>query len=119
MQKPLRTQFIWFGILVAAFTFGSCHVNSPDSSLAKTDNITIQIDGMMCEKACGGKIKKELYEIAGVKDVEVNFVNKDSINTVRVTYQPSQCSQSDMKRKIEKIGGGTLYQVEKMYSTSH
>ena len=104
----------WIGLFLGFLSLFSCQDNNSNIPLGKAENITIKIDGMMCKDACGAKIKKELKEINGVDDVEVNFVGKDEDNSVRVAYFPQECSQEDMKKKIEKIGGGTLYKVKSM-----
>jgi len=100
----------FLSISLFVFLLGACQniKNNPKENELQT---TIHIKGMMCKNACGAKIKKELSEIAGVDHVSVNFKGIEADNSVLVTYNPKRCSKKDLTKKIEKIGGGTLYQV--------
>lgn len=111
MKKSFALLTIFLGLLLT-FSLTACQEET--NKTPTNEEITIQIDGMMCENACGAKIKKELSEIAGVEYVIVNFKGIDAANSVKVTYQSQSCNLADMKDKIENIGGGSLYQVKSM-----
>lgn len=75
--------------------------------------VTIHIEGMMCNKACGPKIQKELYELDCVEKVNINFIGMDEDNSATVSYHPATCDLDILTEKIEHIGGG-LYSVTKI-----
>jgi copper chaperone CopZ len=83
---------------------------------AKT-SANIQIDGMMCEIACGGKIKKELYELEGVSKAEIAYHDGDEADFAVVEYDPEVLSESELIASITSIADGELYAVPKMEVT--
>ncbi len=83
---------------------------------AKT-SANIQIEGMMCEIACGGKIKKELYALEGVSKAEIAYHDGDEADFAVVEYDPEVLSESDLIASITSIADGELYAVPKMEVT--
>jgi copper chaperone CopZ len=77
-----------------------------DKTVAK-----LQVEGMMCEVACAGKIAKELNKVSGVASVSVDFVESGALNVAEVEYNPDQVSESDLINCVEKIAGG-IYDVK-------
>ncbi|MFT6411660.1 MAG: hypothetical protein ACJA15_002491, partial [Flavobacteriales bacterium] len=47
--------------------------HSEQVALSEKTIAKIAVDGMMCEIACGGKIRKELSEIQGVASAAIEF----------------------------------------------
>lgn len=100
-------------VLFLSLSLLACTNTTETNNYSTTStSVEISIEGMMCEKACGAKIKKELIEIEGVNGVDIEFVNSDVDNKAIVSFDPKRCSEKDLKTKIEKIAGGKLYQVK-------
>lgn len=77
----------------------------------------IGVEGMMCEIACGGKIRKELSEVKGVSCAKVTFEEGDSINYAIVHYNPSLVNEQELIKTINGISDGKLYKVSDMLIT--
>lgn len=91
------------------------HLTAQGPSAKTTANI--QIDGMMCEIACGGKIKKELYELEGVSKADIAYNDGDAADFAVVEYDPSVVSEEALIASIQSIADGELYTVPKMEVT--
>ncbi|MDG1261255.1 MAG: heavy metal-associated domain-containing protein, partial [Flavobacteriales bacterium] len=48
----------------------------------------IAVDGMMCEIACGGKIRKELSEMTGVASATIDYTDGADVNYALVEFNP-------------------------------
>lgn len=48
--------------------------------------LTVEIDGMVCVMGCGGSIRKELYELGGVSEVDFDFEEERETNIARVSF---------------------------------
>jgi P-type Cu+ transporter len=64
---------------------------------------TIPITGMTCA-ACAVRIEKGLNKLEGVSEANVNF----ALERASVSYDPSKVNLSEMERKIEQLGYGTV-----------
>lgn len=79
----------------------------------------IGVQGMMCEIACGGKIRKELSELSGVASASVEFVEGESVNFALVEFNPDLVSERELIDTINKISDGRLYSVSEMVITRY
>ena len=70
----------------------------------------IEVSGMMCATACGGKISKELLELGGVAHTEIDFVEGRPVNFAEVSYDPEKIQPEALAAAVEEIAGG-IYTV--------
>lgn len=77
----------------------------------------IDVTGMMCAHACGGKIKKELLEVQGVANAVIDFELNRDLNHAEVEFDPAQVQVSDLVAAVTEIAGGKLYGVEAVQLT--
>jgi Cu+-exporting ATPase len=73
-------------------------------------NLEVEITGMTCEIGCAKLIQSKLYKTKGVSFAEVSFEKGNG----KITYDANQISNEELKKIIEKIAGGDLYQVGRM-----
>jgi len=79
-----------------------------EKSLAENlKNVEVQIKGMTCEIGCARLIQSKLYKEEGVKFAKVSFA--DSIGNI--TYDANRITSEEIKKVIQKVAGGDLYQV--------
>lgn len=70
----------------------------------------LEIEGMMCAVACGSKIQKELLELNGVSNANIDFDAAREQNFIEVEFTADLVSPDDMANKVHEIAGG-IYQV--------
>ena len=78
----------------------------------------IGVEGMMCEIACGGKIRKELSELKGVASADVEFEDGQPTNYAVVEYNPNLISEVEMVQCVNGIADG-LYHVKEVEVTHY
>lgn len=78
---------------------------------AETSTAKLEITGMMCAHACGGKIKKELLEIPGVANAAIDFESGRELNAAQVEFNPDQVTPEQLVAKVSGIADGKLYSV--------
>lgn len=66
----------------------------------------ISIDGMTCEMACGGAIKKALRSLPGVAAADIEFVEGDVTDHAIVTYDAARVSDAEMVKAIRALHDG-------------
>lgn len=113
-------------IAAALLAFGGCatektyevkveeRVGEVEKTVAK-----ISVDGMMCEIACGGKIRKELSELPGVASASVEFHDGETANYAVVEFNPSLVSEDQLAATINTIADGRLYSVSEVTVTHY
>ncbi len=79
----------------------------------------IGVEGMMCEIACGGKIRKELSELSGVASASVEFLEGESVNYALVEFNPELVTERQLIETINGISDGRLYNVSEMVITRY
>jgi copper chaperone CopZ len=118
-----KSAYIFFALLT--FSFLAC--NNPETSESNTSDYelnvksvssetdksvaNISIDGMMCEMACGGKIRKELSQIEGVKLAEIEFHEGEPLDVAVVEFDPAVTDASKLATCVNGIADG-LYSVK-------
>jgi copper chaperone CopZ len=70
----------------------------------------LEINGMMCVQACGSKIQKELLELNGVSNADIDFDSQRESNFVEVEFTAELVSVLEMAKKVNAIAGG-IYEV--------
>lgn len=105
-------------IAAALFAFSGCapeksyevnieeRVGDVEKTVAK-----ISVDGMMCEIACGGKIRKELSELPGVASASIEFHDGETTDYALVEFNPNLVSEDQLVSTINTISDGRLYAV--------
>jgi copper chaperone CopZ len=83
----------------------------------ETSTAKLEISGMMCAHACGGKIKKELLEMPGVANAAIEFESGRELNAAQVEFDPKLVSPDDLAAKVAAIADGKLYSVASVQIT--
>ena len=83
----------------------------------ETSTAKLEISGMMCAHACGGKIKKELLEMPGVANAAIEFESGRELNAAQVEFDPKQVSPDELAAKVAAIADGKLYSVASVQIT--
>lgn len=79
----------------------------------------IAVEGMMCEIACGGKIRKELSEMEGVASADIDYQEGENLNYALVEYNPQMVNEVELMKCINDISDGKLYNVAEMQVVSY
>lgn len=118
----MRNQFGWLAavaaVCVVVMMLPSCGeaesevaVNEHFEAGASEHSVArLEIEGMMCAIACGGKIQKELLELDGVANAHIDFNADRDMNYVEVEFSTDLVSPQDMATKVNEIAGG-IYHV--------
>ena len=101
----------FFGL---ALVLASCVSSNEENTVVETEineqvpnrMLSLQVEGMACEYACGGEIRKNLKALEGVSRVEVNFESEREVNGVNVYYNDTNIEVSEMIKLIEKLNDG-------------
>lgn len=88
-----------------------------EAGTAETSTAKLEISGMMCAHACGGKIKKELLEIPGVANALIEFESGRELNSAEVEFDPDAVSPEELAEKVTGIADGKLYAVASIQVT--
>jgi hypothetical protein len=65
--------------------------------------LVVEVEGMVCKMGCGGAIRKELILTNAVARVEVDFIEGEKSQTLKIQYDNQLISQAEIVRKMEKI----------------
>lgn len=68
--------------------------------------LTLQVEGMACEMACGGEIRKNIKKMAGVIRVEVDFDEDSKVDGVNIYYDDTNADTDGMIKLIEQLNNG-------------
>lgn len=85
---------------------------SSDMTVARLD-----VSGMMCAHACGGKIKKELLKVAGVANASIEFEENRLLNFAEVEFDERLVELDGLVEAVSGIADGKLYAVEAVQVT--
>ncbi len=69
-------------------------------------SVEFSIEGMSCEKMCGGAICKGLEKLEGVATTDLEFSSDNPVDKVTIEYDTDLVSVEDMKKKVEGLAGG-------------
>lgn len=105
--------------LAATLGIGACGsaeevkvVERHEAGAAERSVARLEIEGMMCEVACGGKISKELIEVPGVAHAQIDFDAARDVNFAEVEFDPKRVNPEDLASTVSSIAGGKLYAVK-------
>jgi len=65
--------------------------------------LTVEIEGMSCEMACGGSIRTNLKATGAVDRVQFDFEEGRKIQTAFISYDSNKISDSEMLKLIQTI----------------
>jgi copper chaperone CopZ len=83
----------------------------------ETSMARLEISGMHCAQSCGGKIKKELLELSGVANANIEFESGRSLNAAEVEFDPEKVSPDELATAVSGIADGKLYEVKSVEVT--
>ncbi|MGB0424055.1 MAG: heavy-metal-associated domain-containing protein, partial [Flavobacteriales bacterium] len=89
-------------------------VNNLGSNASSNVQAVLSIEGMMCEIACAGKIRKDLSSLEGVSLVEISYKADNPVDIAKVNYNAKLVSETDLINCVQKIADGELYHVSKL-----
>ena len=114
----------FFLLLSSGFLLSGCATETEykvsegfEAGLVATSTAKLEISGIMCAHACGGKIKKELLEIPGVANAAIDFESGRELNAAEVEYDPEQVTPDELASKVSDIADGALYSVSSVQVT--
>jgi cation transport ATPase len=86
------------------FLIFSCSDTEKNKNFSgKSEEITLAIEGMVCEFGCAKTIEKELKKSEGIIDCKVNFQQ----NQATCKFDPEQTSAEEIVNIINNINNGT------------
>lgn len=107
VKKNMRLIFILSLLLFACSDDASNDSSSKKSELTevKTPNklCVADVEGMVCKMGCVASIKKELRAVKGVSDVQIDFIEDESIQEVKISYNDQNVNESKIQSTIESI----------------
>lgn len=76
--------------------------------------LSIEVEGMTCEHACGGSIRMALMDTKAVNRVKFDFVSDRKVNTAYVYFDKSKINADEIVKIIEDLNEGqfTTHKVE-------
>ena len=98
--------------LSASFFLNACNktqTHEDKRALVSNAEMTLTIDGMMCEKGCAKTIEKTVSDLIGVTFSKVNFEEKTAI----FRYDDSKTSEKEILNVIANINEGQ-YKISKV-----
>ena len=88
-----------------------------EAGTAVKSTARLDVTGMMCAHACGGKIKKELLEVKGVANAIIDFQLNRNLNHAEVEFDPNQVEVAQLVDAVTNIAEGKLYGVDAVQLT--
>lgn len=107
VKKNMRLIFILSLLLFACSEDASNDASSKKSELTevKTSNklCLADVEGMVCKMGCVASIKKELRAVKGISDVQIDFIEDEPIQEVKISYNDQNLNESKIQSTIESI----------------
>lgn len=75
----------------------------PLEKVVPTKKLTVDVNGMSCEHACGGSIRMALKETNAVDRVSFDFETDRKTNKAFIAFDDKKISEKDIVNIIEKI----------------
>jgi len=109
------------GLVIAAVVFTwSCSTDSTSAverTVETVVNVTevdgapktianLGIEGMACERACGGSIKKALLKMDGVLTADIKFDADDVVNYAVIEFDEQKISSEQMVKTVSELNKG-------------
>lgn len=77
--------------------------HSPQVNVSPNKLLTVGIEGMSCEMACGGSIRTNLKLTGGVARVQYDFEEGRAVQTAFISYNNEKISEEEILSIIESI----------------
>ena len=100
-------------IFVLSLLLFACSEDASNTSSSVTSAITevktpnklciADVEGMVCKMGCVASIKKELRAVKGISDVQIDFIEGESIQEVKISYNDQNVDESKIQSTIESI----------------
>ena len=107
VKKNMRLIFILSLLLFACSEDASNDASSKTSELTEVKTpsklCVADVEGMICKMGCVASIKKELRAVKGVYDVQIDFIEDEPIQEVRISYNDRNVDESKIQSTIESI----------------
>ncbi len=107
VKKNMRLIFVLFLLLFACSEDASNDASPKTSELTgvKTPNklCVADVEGMVCKMGCVASIKKQLRAVKGVADVQIDFIEDQPIQEVKISYNDQNVDESKIQSTIESI----------------
>ena len=58
--------------------------------------MTIEVTGMVCEKGCGGSIRKEMIATNGVTKCSFDFEDEREVNVATISYDDTKITEEEI-----------------------
>lgn len=65
--------------------------------------LSVEIEGMSCEMACGGSIRMNLKATGAVDRVQFDFTDGRKIQTASIAYDDTQITETEILKLIENM----------------
>lgn len=109
-KKTIIMKNLFLVLTVALFSIAtSCSSEAKTENKVATDQETeatakpvanqqmkIEVMGMVCEKGCGGSIRKELNETNGVTKTSFDFEDEREVNVATIDFDDSKISEEEI-----------------------
>lgn len=76
------------------------------STSISNKTITVEIEGMVCQKGCGSSIRKELKKMDGVSNVSFNYSDSTKTDDVIIDFDENKTSKKEIIKVIESTNKG-------------
>ena len=107
VKKNMRFIIILSLLLFACSEDASNDASSKKSELTevKTSNklCVADVEGMVCKMGCVASIKKELRAVKGISDVQIDFIEDEPVQEVKISYNDQNVDESKIQSTIESI----------------
>ena len=107
VKKNMRLIFILSLLLFACSKDASNDASSKKSELTevKTPNklCVADVEGMVCKMGCVASIKTELRAVKGISDFQIDFMEDQPIQEVKISYNDHNVDESKIQSTIESI----------------
>ena len=111
VKKNMRLIFI-LSLLLFACSEDASNDASNDASSKTSESTEVKtpnklcvadVEGMVCKMGCVASIKKELRAVIGISDVQIDFMEDQLIQEVKISYNDQNVDESKIQSTIESI----------------
>ncbi|MEX1191896.1 MAG: hypothetical protein WEA99_07960 [Brumimicrobium sp.] len=96
-MKKLALFSLFFILLLQGCSEDKNEENTP------TAVATFEIEGMVCEMGCGASIRKGLFETGAISNVDVDYNEENTSNSIKVYYDNDLTTPEKMETIIESL----------------
>ncbi|GAB5416667.1 MAG: hypothetical protein Crog4KO_21560 [Crocinitomicaceae bacterium] len=122
-MKKTRFKYAWIPLVMTALML-SCSEEKPKVRIVKGGQdeqkevgqqlpevkadrlLVVELEGMVCEKGCGGSIRSELYTSNAVKEVSFEFDEEKTVDVAKVAYDRNKITADEIVAIIAAANQG-------------